>query len=291
MKLGTTNAEIISNGDKINLMLDDIANAIDHFKNQMASGDCLVDIINYSKFHIIGESAGGHLALMYAYTRANPSYIKSVTSLYAPTNMVQFSNWISSPSSSNMYTCSTGYVPASVSLDIKCLNFYAKATSKHMPFFWMVDESIILLTSNHFTTTCKTLNSNESVYPGINLVKGLLGKISPTTVDLESISPVHQTNIGIIPTFVAHGNNDFIVPYNQSSQDLNTNLAINGGVTIQNPVCQLTSMPTPNPSKKHLIRRYDGVSHGFVVGSINTGFGTAMFDRLRSDILFWISSN
>jgi len=288
MKLGTTNTEIESNGDKLSEMLDDIEDAIEHFRERMSSEECLFEE-NYTKFHILGESAGGHLALMYAYTRADPMYVKSVTSLYAPTNIVQFYNWINNPGSTNIYACSTTYTPANVTAGFRCVNLYAEATPKHMPFNWMFDTITSGTNFNFFSTICITTNPNQKVYPGSNLIKGLVGKTNPTTTELESISPVHQNNIGNIPTFIMHGNNDFIVPYNQSSQDLSTKLTLNGDLEIQNPVCQLTSMPVMDPLKRHLIRRYDGVTHGFEVGNINPSFRTAMFNRARTDILYWIS--
>lgn len=283
-KLGTTNAEIISNGNKLNEILDDIEDAIEHFKDRVSSGECFIEI-DYSKFHIVGESAGGHLALMYAYTRANTTYVKSVTSLYAPTNMVQFSNWIGSPPIS--FVCNGIYLPYLKSSQNICSNKYQRYTNWHAPFYWIVDINITDNTQNFFMNNCKMGSSNGyRIFNGVNLIKGLLGKISPTTTEYESISPVFQANTGNIPTFIIHGNNDWLVPYNQATLNMENKLNLNGGVLVQNSVCPTTSFPTLT-NDKHLVRLYNGVNHGMRVEG-NPTFQTGVFNLTRSDIVNWI---
>ncbi|MEZ5022988.1 MAG: alpha/beta hydrolase [Chitinophagales bacterium] len=64
-RYGNTNTQMINNPITIDEQLDDIASAVNHIKNNFST--CLG--VNASKMQIMGESAGAHLVLQYAYTR------------------------------------------------------------------------------------------------------------------------------------------------------------------------------------------------------------------------------
>ncbi|MCO5230757.1 MAG: hypothetical protein M9958_06340 [Chitinophagales bacterium] len=286
-KLGTTNAQIISNGNKMDTILNDIEDAIQHFRNKMSDGECALPQ-NYTKYHIVGESAGGHIALMYAYTRGDTSFVKSVTSLYAPTNMSQFANWISNPASN--LNCLNGY-NAGTNTDANTCNnnLYSIFSNIDFPFYWLVIRNLPLISSNYFDNGCRIhlLINTFRLFKGINLLKVLLGKPSPTSSDYESISPAFQTKVGNIPTFIIHGNNDALVPYNQATLNMENKLSLNGNVLSQNNVCPSTAFPA-SLSQKHLIRLYNGVGHGMIVEN-NSIFHTEVLNKTRSDIINWIS--
>lgn len=289
MKLGSTNAEIISNGNKMTEILDDIEGAVEHFKMKTSTGGCVS--WNFTKYHIVGESAGGHIALMYAYTRANPVHVKSVTSLYAPTNMVQFSSWISNHPIA--FSCNATFTPLNNPTVIQSCNvlmLHPVVTGKQSPYYWAVDTSNTINTQSYFNTNCRAAGfPNILIYPGNNLIKGLLGKANPTTEELKSISPVYQTN-ETISTFIMHGTNDFLVPYSNATQGMVDTLSSNGGVKFQNNVCPSTTMPTLLPSEKHLVRVYKGADHGFLIRT-NTMFQEDVWNKVRVDILHWINNH
>jgi len=294
-KLGATSTEIQSNfsagKSALDRMLDDIENAINHFRSTMLS--CYS--IEFNAFHVIGESSGGHASLMYAYTRANPTIVKSVTSMYAPANMSQFYNWISNPQPTNMYTCDSVYTIFTGVSAIRCPQLFLPVwllSAKHNPFFWRFNVNNTLDYYNHFPASCTTIDSSEKVFTGQNLIRSLMGKFTPSTAELNTISPAYQSNMGVIPTFAMYGNNDFVVNFDQSAQDFSSNLATNGGVLQQNAVCYVTAMPTLNPSQKHLIRRYQGTGHGMLAVTFPlNNFTTLMFNRVRADILSWLNSH
>lgn len=298
-KLGATDTEVASNfsagKSAMDRMLDDIEDAIEHFKNRM--DECYE--LTFSKFHVIGESSGGHASLMYAYTRANPSYVKSVTAMYAPVNIEQFFDWISNPQSVNMYSCSTTYVantfttlfPFSPVWNSICSFFQFNAVGKHNPFYWIFNTNNTEAYFNYFDTDCIATSPNLKVFDGYNLIRSLLGDDDPDASALVSISPVYQSNVGIIPTFAMYGYNDFVVIYDQSAQDFETNLNVNGGVVLQNNICQSSPMPALGPSEKHLIRKYEALTHGFLAVSLQSGVVSNMFTRVRSDILHWLDTH
>lgn len=287
-KIGTNNADITSNGDAMGMILDDIENGINHFRTRMPA--CYN--INVNDCHVVGESAGGHIALMYAYTRASSTYIKSVTSMYAPTNLRQFGAYMKNIPDEN-YSCGQQYkqyklsvLPTSICSIIHYFSF-----SNHAPYYLPVDLNNPLLSSNYFTTNCSSVNPVNYVYPGYNIIQGLTGQIISTpssSIYLLKISPALLTTPITIPTFIMHGKNDFLVPHNESRNNMDTRLAANGGHLAQNGVCPTTPMPVLTPSQKHLTRLYNTASHGFVIPGTPAD-QESMYNTVRSDIVHWIN--
>lgn len=68
--------------DNYNMQLDDVASAVALLHDRS-------DTYSFSKnrFYTMGHSAGGHLALAYAYTRNSGNLVKAASGLAAPTNL------------------------------------------------------------------------------------------------------------------------------------------------------------------------------------------------------------
>lgn len=98
---GVTNTQITTNPIKISDQVNDINMAVNHIKTNFPS--CIQ--VNVDKLQVLGESAGGHLALMWAYTQANTSYVKSVISCYAPTDLNDYADYLYNPP--NTFVCNT----------------------------------------------------------------------------------------------------------------------------------------------------------------------------------------
>lgn len=294
-KFGTTHQEIESNlvngFNALDRILDDIEAAVDHFKDRMYQ--CYNT--TYEDFHILGESAGGHIALMYVYTRADQNLVKSVTSLYAPSNFRQFATYLFTVPSWANFTCNNQFDAANDNYETSCgYNLLPYGTPKHMPFNLLIDPGITTLTQNYFDNNCATNFSSQRVLLSYNLFQSCVGKVvsSPSTSqEFLNYSPALLSGTINIPTFILHGRRDFIVPHNQSRFNMNTRLANSGGLVSQTSVCHNTQMPNMG-SNSHLDRLYLNVGHGLRVIAIfplQFQFQELMFNRVRSDILHWIN--
>ncbi|MEO5947743.1 MAG: alpha/beta hydrolase, partial [Chitinophagaceae bacterium] len=77
---------ILNQPDNYKMQLDDVDSAV-QFTLRLAS----TYTFNGQKLYITGHSAGGHLALSYAYTRNTSGKVKAVSSLAGPTNLFTMS--------------------------------------------------------------------------------------------------------------------------------------------------------------------------------------------------------
>ena len=104
-KYGNNNTEISSNTVRWEEQVSDIDAAVLHIRTYFPI--CIN--LNASSIQLIGESAGAHLALMWSYTgtNSNSSYIKSVISMYAPTNLNQYGAFLRNRPIH--YTCGNDY--------------------------------------------------------------------------------------------------------------------------------------------------------------------------------------
>jgi acetyl esterase/lipase len=76
----------LNTADNYKMQLDDVDSAIQFTLRQATS-----QTFNNQKFYILGHSAGGHLALSYAYTRNGNGKIKAAASLAGPTDLFAMS--------------------------------------------------------------------------------------------------------------------------------------------------------------------------------------------------------
>lgn len=74
--------------------VNDIDAAITHVRTNFPTCLWQTGPINANNIQSIRESAGANLALLFAYTKANTSYVKSVVSVAGPANMNNFASWI-----------------------------------------------------------------------------------------------------------------------------------------------------------------------------------------------------
>lgn len=300
-KYGSTQQEIESNlvngENAMDRILDDVEDAVNHFKDSMYA--CYE--MSYTDFHIVGESAGGHIALMYAYTRADTGLVKSVTSMYAPSNYRQFATYVKTVGL--QHTCGNQYIPGVTNdffresiCNYNVINF---AIPYHSPFYWLIDTTLTFWTQNFFDNQCSTNVAHQRVLLGYDMFQSAMGKLIPTpssSADLLDYSPalladsIYPINA---PTFIMHGLRDIVVPHNQSRNNMNTRLDNNGGLLSQNSVCHDTAMPALGQNETHIERLYRNLGHGFTViisgANQSAEFQSNMFKRVREDIIHWIN--
>ena len=76
----------LNTADNYKMQLDDVDSAVQYTLRQAP-----VQVFNNQKFYIVGHSAGGHLALCYAYTRNANGKIKAAGSLAGPADLFAMS--------------------------------------------------------------------------------------------------------------------------------------------------------------------------------------------------------
>lgn len=257
---GDTPADFAANPISVTDQINDIDAAIQHVHANFPS--CLG--INANNIQVLGESAGGHLALMFAYTKANTSYIKSVVAVAAPTNLNQYFNFINSKtlidaSISQVCQTTTGnnfYVYNYSSTDVV-------HTKTHFPFYTYYDptpdQPTLSITTylNPQNYTCRIADMDTWGNFGIlgwlpvpfstaanntdkrrldlyNVAQSIVKQTvtNPATSTLfQNISPcLALTSARIIPTFILHGTIDELVVYTQATNTMDTRLANNGGL-------------------------------------------------------------
>lgn len=244
VQYGNNNAEITANPTTWQNQIDDIDAAIQHIHSNFPT--CLN--LNANSMQLLGESAGGHLALMWAYTKANTSYVKSVITCYAPTNLQQYGSYLQSKTTGT-YACGWPYF--------------------HFPFYFPVN------TTNYFQTysSISPLNCIPNAYdPSMsiwriidtyNMIQSAAAQVIATPYTnstLATYSPKNALNNSrIIPTFIMHSDagNDHLVPYNQSTNGMNTKLSMTGGLiaTLTTNTASV-SYNYATTSAKHLIKLF-----------------------------------
>jgi len=208
------------------------------------------------------------LALLYAYTKANTSFVKSVISVAGPTNMNQFANYLKNKPNP-LFSCGGNYV----------LSNPNNAGYTNIPYYLSSDISNISTTIasiSPLNCTVSTINgsgtgtySNLRITDSYNLSQSTVKQAvaSPNTDPLFlNVSPCIQLNSSrIIPTFTIHGLDDWIAPYSKCTSTMDTKLTTTGGlIGTYNNVFPST-IPASNQyaglSNKHLIKLFFATNH------------------------------
>jgi acetyl esterase/lipase len=310
VKYANPTENLLDNNISLQMQIDDIGNAITHIKTNFPP--CLN--LNTNSVQVLGESAGGQLALMWAYTQANTSYIKSIISMYAPTNMNKYADNLK-----NKYCWNTTTI-CNYNCGIDnyfCISNCPSGFMKYMPCYFppnlnnifTTTASLSPLTCSVTATDLATLNTICTFNPDdpafcntaykiidtYRLLESALKKSIPTAtattdVDLLAMSPYYALTLPaakIVPTFIMHGTGDNVVPYNWLGNNMQTSLSIAtlGGL-INGSVYSNTSIPVSTAyatyTQKHLMKTYTNAAHGW---------GDASFSIVRSDVLIWLNGH
>lgn len=282
--------------------IQDVNSCVNHIKNNFPS--CLK--LNVNSLQVLGESAGGLLALDWAYTQANFSYVKSVISMYAPTNMNCTANYYYLPTLS--YTCGNNFI-------MKDPNKMPIQNSNY-PFYWinnLNETKTIFATVNpltcdipaiefypnpnpfplnpnyHITTNVTNTKSTKAYFVLESCVKSIVTNPMLSTI-FSNYSPKHLLgNSSIIPTFVMHGNKDWLVPYKFTTCYMKEKLISTGGLIDSLNSSSTTNFNVPtiynSLSSKHLLKIYHSANHGWA-NMTNT-----QIDGLRADVLKWLNGH
>jgi fermentation-respiration switch protein FrsA (DUF1100 family) len=306
---------VTDNNIGMQMQIDDVGNAISHIKLNFPP--CLN--LNANSVQVLGESAGGQLALMWAYTQANTAYVKSIISMYAPTNMNKYADnlknkrcWNSSLTCN--YNCGTSnyfcggicpfgflpYMPCYFGANLNNTFTSIASLSTLTCSVTSADQSLL-------TSICSSLDgtvdegdpafclTNYKIIDTYRLLESALRKSIPTAnaatdVDLLAMSPYHALTLPtaqIVPTFIMHGTGDNIVPYNWLGNNMQTSLsnAALGGL-INGSVYSNTSIPVSTTyattTQKHLMKTYTNAAHGW---------NDASFSIVRSDVITWLNGH
>ncbi|MFN8284561.1 MAG: alpha/beta hydrolase [Chitinophagales bacterium] len=283
VQVGDNNTDILTGSVSVQTQINDIDACITHIKTNFPS--CLN--LNANSIQVLGESAGGHLAMMYAYTKANTSYVKSVVSVSGPANMNQMANYIWNKP--KVFNSGNDYIWRDPNL------IDANFRDNHFPFYGVYDPAVAAQTNTvsaivnppipllgKINTYLKNLswtnptpvniitpassNTNKRVANNYNLAQSLVHQIisNPlTSTALANISPCAALNSSrIVPTFLIHGNDDWVVPYQFSDSTMDLRLSAVGGLIGTYTSTGTTSSPGNIPtsytglSAKHIIKLY-----------------------------------
>ncbi len=272
----------ISVQDQIN----DIDACITHVRTNFPT--CLD--ISANSIQVLGESAGGHLAMMYAYTKANTSFVKSVVSVSGPANMNQMANYIWKRP--KLFNSGNDYIARDP-------NLIPKPTDNHFGFYGLYDPAaaaqgnVVAAMVNPPTTpvgNTKLYRANLSwisptnpvdpvitptilnflngikVADNYNVAQSLVHQTitNPlTNTALATISPCVALNASrIVPTFLITGSDDWVVPYQYSDSTMDVRFSAVGGLigtyTTNGIVSSPSNIPTSYTglSSKHIIKIY-----------------------------------
>ncbi len=291
-KYGANSTEISSNTLTWDDQLDDIDSAITHISNNFPT--CLDE--DADEIHIIGESAGAHLSLLYAYERADSTIVKSVVSMYAPTNLNQYGNYLNTPASGWPFACGGIFVP---------INY-----PRQLPPF-PIDLPSGVLSYNTHSGSCGIASWLEDdledsygegdltfrVFKTYNAILSSVAEMISTPLSsstLEEYSPWYSLENGInqIPTFIMHGDDDGLVPYDDATDDMEDALDDFGDIIKDgsNNIHDGTNVSIPASSaystysEKHLIKLYTNTDHNFNATD-------ATRDTIRNDVVIWINGH
>lgn len=279
-RYGNEEPDFSTNPTKLSAQLDDIDAGILHVRTNFPS--CLG--INANSIQVLGESAGGHLALMWAYTKTTipKIYIKSAIDMYAPTNMQQYGSYLQNIPINQMFVCDGQF---------KGFPWYLPILDLTNPF------------ENYNTTIfdCKASGyANSRVIQSYKMIQSLVGlPISTplTSTDLFNASPCNTlVSSRIIPTFVMHGKNDGVVPYSQSTNNMSVTLTNVGGLAFDYSSSSGV-VPTTyfNIIAKHGIKQYDNANHSWLTNDNNSNTQaasqSALYTLIKSDVIKWLNGH
>jgi acetyl esterase/lipase len=284
VKVGNNNTDILSNNLKINNQIEDVNSCVNHIKNNFPT--CLN--LNVNSLQVLGESAGGLLALDWAYTYGNSSYLKSAISYYTAMNFSQYATYIYSEP--HTFICGD--------------NYYMEIFNNpwHFPFYpFFIEDPIKVI--NVFPMSCSspTLLNATVIDDGKDWLQSAVHTgtlpVQPSSSIYTNYSPITRlTNSSYkVPTFLLHGkgNSDKLVPYTQSNLNLNTTITSNGGFVV--PVINnTTDVIPPSPSyatnpKKHMIKLFNNADHGFFNATGSTY--KQITDSVRSNTITWLNGH
>lgn len=290
VKYGNDDNEIAANDIGFQEQINDIDACVTHVHDNFPS--CLN--ISTNNIQVFGESAGAHLALMFAYTKANTSYVKSVVSAAGPSNLAQFADSIQVPRNSHLFTCggifNTSNPIAAINTTSYSNNPYYLPTNAPDPSDGNVVASVNPL-------NCTVSNTGASIYTRImnsyrlaqSGVKQVVANPTAAGSPFITFSPCNAlVNTRIVPTFIIHGTDDWVVPYSFATNTMSTRLAAVGGLIgtlYSNTLSSLlqTDIPVSYPvsGNRHLIKLYVGGNHA--VGNTDA--------LVRPNIVRWLKGH
>lgn len=161
------NVDLPANPVSVFDQIDDIDAAIQHIHNNFPTCLWQKGPVYANHIQVMGESAGAQLALMYAYKRAVTTYVKSVVSVAAPTNLNQYADFIKNKS--NIYTPWQPTVACNTTSGSNyVLDNFNFTNQTHFPFFSVYDPNISnLIISNAINPqnfNCKVANTYRYGY-------------------------------------------------------------------------------------------------------------------------------
>jgi acetyl esterase/lipase len=289
-KYGKDSTEIISNTITWDEQIDDIDDAINHVRDNFP--ECLN--FNANSIQVLGESAGGHLALMWAYTRTtiSSSYIKSAITCYAPTNLQQYGEYLRDRPTK--YYCGNSYYSI-------CGNYILPNLYPFYFYFLFTNQYAVYNSSSTFDcipgVTCintppAPLNDFRVIDSTYNLIQSASATLISNPISsslLNDFSPKHTLSSGrIIPTFIMHSDagSDLLVPYNQATDGMSSKLSSTGGLIATLTTNNASvSYDYPNETNKHLIKQFPGANHSWD----NTTSSTK--DSIRTNIITWLNGH
>lgn len=305
--------------------VNDIDAAITHVRNNFPT--CLWNTgpINANNIQVLGESAGANLALLFSYTKANTSYIKSVVSVAGPTNLNNFTDWIKNKQ-----------------LPLICLptqttqnNYYfgdpiLYPTKVHFPKYTIYDPSVATSPTN---TNITNITNPQSFNCRLNIIKSYIyffvdiytpfangqGGVPADNINkrindsyhvsqyctrsiianpltdnnLQLISPNYVLNSSrIVPTFIIHGDNDWLVPYTTATVNMSSKLTSTGGLigTYNSTTNNIPStLNYTTQTSKHIIKLYSADGTAAFLG--HAWHNVAQHLQTQGDILKWFSQH
>lgn len=284
----------VGNDVSVQDQVNDIDAAIWHIKSNFLT--CLT--LKANSIQVLGESAGGHLALMWAYTgtHSTTTYVKSVISMYAPTNLQQFGRFLKEDRpTSPSFSCGGNFrfgnpywnppppsdFPFYFFFDI---DDYSKVSASVLTFNCTINYLTTYTQPNPPNYTTNTAPFNDNSYKFIDLYKMIeSGVKQPVPIPyfsslLSAISPKDAANAGKnIPTFIMHGKVDWLVPYNKCAEGMKNKLNGFGGIdSLPNTT---STLPSTYPTAyKHYMKMYDNANHTMDGGDLL---------QVRKDIVKW----
>ena len=279
VQYGKDNTEITSNTTTWQTQIDDIDAAIQHIKTNFPG--CLG--LNANSIQELGESAGGHLALMWAYSKntISSSYIKSVVSCYAPTNMQQFGDV--TRNNPLKYNCGAPYLDICLNLLPYVPHYLLVHTANTMDIYNTYSPMMCVPGVSCFLGSNTLQNDFRVIDSSYNILQSAVATVitNPSSnVTLGTYSPKNALNSSrVIPTYILHGNNDLIVPYNKATAGMKTALTNTGGLIDSINTTGIISYNF-NQNNKHLIQTVPGANHGWA------GLSSGNLDNIRHNIIY-----
>ena len=204
----------------LDLMMQDIDLAIQKLKNESTNLG-----ISNKHFQLIGESAGGHIVMSYAIRSASDPTLKSVVSMFGPTDLDDF-EW------KNNLRVIDSTVPQGVLVDGN--NYFRTADN-----FCNLETNKKL----HLLAELRSFGDSDTV------------KVYDINPYLQAISTTTLSNINNnTPIFIQHGANDDLVPVSQADLMFNAVTSVYGN----------SNCLTSDFNCQYKQKTYDNCGHGWI---------------------------